>query len=153
MHEARDRIFSSKKPLTPESRTTLMECVKQMDHGFYDNENALKETKNVANIVSDFVGKNSIIVAIGSSPDKIEFVLESMGHDVVYPPLTSNWLESNTTKSKFLSLFDGLLKRFSSKTSIFFVDFCDTFASMFSVDTMFRTWCPRVHEKSKLVAL
>jgi len=153
MREARDIVLSGQKPLTPESRTTLMECVKQMGHGFYDKEKALKETKKVANIVSDFVGKKSLIVAIGSSPDKIGFVLESMGHDVVYTPLTSNWLESNTTKSKFLSLFDGLFTRISPKTSIVFIDFCDTFASMFSVDTMFRTWCPRVHEKSKFIAL
>ncbi len=153
MSEARERSLSGKNPLTPESRSLLTECVKQMDRGFYDNEKALKETKQVASIISQFVGPKSVIVSIGSSPDKIGYVLESMGHDVVYTPLTSNWLESNTTKPKFLDIFDGVLKRASSKTTIYFVDFCDTFASMFSIDTMFRMWCPRVHEKSKFIAL
>jgi hypothetical protein len=97
---------------------------------------------------------------MGSSPDKIGFVLEATGRtEIAYAPVSRQWLASESYKKKsseFDALFGDALCMIAPGgpcSELVFVDYADTFSTIATVESMLRKWHPDVRAKSRFVAM
>lgn len=155
---------SSKRPLTAEMRSVLEEALSHKLVRVGDPQiirDAIRETKRAAKELKGFLKKGSGVVAIGNSPEKVGFVLESTGHVVTYPLVSRPWLESSASeavkKKRFSELFADALGLIDPDTGtcteLVFVDYARTFSTFFAVDAMLRKWHPEASKKSRFVAM
>ncbi len=93
--------------------------------------------------------------AIGNSPEKVVFVLESTGHVFAYPIVSRPRLESAANeavnKKRFSEIFVKALSLTDPKTGpcteLVFVNYARTFSSFVAVDAMMRKWHPEARKK------
>jgi hypothetical protein len=155
---------SSKKPLTIQMKSVLEEALsyKLVSSGNPKIiEDAIMDTRKAAKNLKGFLKKGSGVVAIGNSPEKVGFVLESTGHIVTYPLMSRPWLESSALeavkKKRFSELFADTISLIDPETGpcteLVFVDYARTFSTFFAVDAMLRKWYPEVRKKSRFVVM
>lgn len=149
---------SSKKPLTAEMRSVLEEAMSRRFYGIV--KSAIADTKQAAEKLNGLLKKGSGVVAMGSSPEKVGFALESTGRSITYPSVSRAWLQSKSgeaaKKARFSELFAETLALVSPGgpcTELVFVDYADTFSTIFAVDAMLRKWHPDVSAKSRFVVM
>jgi hypothetical protein len=155
----------SRRPLTGEIRGVLEEALSFKLMRFGDPKmirTYVRDTKLAAEELKGFMKKLSGVVAVGNSPDKVGFVLESTGHVVTYPLLSRSWLESSATEAKkkkkrFSELFAEALSLIDPKTrpctELVFVDYARTFSIFFALDAMLSKWHPEARDKSRFVVM
>jgi hypothetical protein len=154
----------SRKPLTSEMRGVLEEALSFKLMRFGDPKmirTFVRDTKRAAEELKGFLKKRSGVVAVGNSPEKVGFVLESTGHVVAYPLLSRSWLESSASEAKnrkrFSELFAEALSLIDPKTGpcteLVFVDYARTFSTFFALEAMLRKWHPEAREKSRFVVM
>lgn len=155
---------TSQRPLTADMRRVLEEALSHQLLRVGDPrliQDAVRGTKQAAKNLKGFLKKGSGVVAIGNSPEKVGFVLESTGHVVTYPLVSRPWLESSASeavkKKRFSELFAEALSLIDPDTGtcaeLVFVDYARTFSTFFAVDAMLRKWHPEARKKSRFVVM
>lgn len=116
---------------------------------------AVSETHKAAARLKRIVPKGAAVVAIGSSPDKIGFVLDAAGVvDVSYVSFSRTWLVGDSKKRLgFDELFDGPLRMMAAGRRVVMVDYADKFSTLHFVDGMMRKWHPDLHGMMQIVVL
>lgn len=148
---------ASNKPMTGETRIFLENAMLRRFRGL---NKAIVDTKETAVKLNGLLKKGSGVVAMGSSPEKVGFVLESMGRSITYPSVSRAWLQSKASeavkKKRFTELFAdtmALVAPGGPCTELVFVDYADTFSTIFAVDAMLRKWHPSVSAKSRFLVM
>jgi hypothetical protein len=153
MAEARLRARRGEAPLDKSAAAILQSALGKWNN--YENRGAdvklaVSETHKAAARLRRMVPKGAAVVALGSSPDKIGFVLEASGGvDVAYVSMSRSWIAAKGGEAKKRREFDGLfaapLALLGSGRRIVLVDYADKFSTLHAVDGMMRKWHPELY--------